>query len=61
VFVKTEVGFRYAISGENVRQLGQDLHAALGGKGGGKPTLVQGSVPAEKKDIEGFFRVILSE
>lgn len=61
VFVKTEAGFRYAISGENVRQLSQDLHAALGGKGGGKPELVQGSIPAAKSEIEEFFRVILSE
>lgn len=59
VFVKTETGFRYAISGKNVRQLGQDLHAVLGGKGGGKPTLVQGSIPAEKKDIEEFFNTSL--
>ena len=58
VFVKTEAGFRYAISGENVRQLGQNLHAALGGKGGGKPELVQGSIPARQEDIEAFFREV---
>ena len=55
VFVETENGFRYAISGENVRELGQKLHAQLGGKGGGKPDLVQGSVPAQRAEIEAFF------
>lgn len=56
VFLKTDAGFRYAIAGENVRELGQELHAALGGKGGGKPNLVQGSVPADEKSIRQFFR-----
>ena len=39
---------RYALAstGEDVRPLTASLHAALGGRGGGKPTLVQGSVPA---------------
>lgn len=55
VFVQTEAGFRYAIAGENVRELGQTLHAALGGKGGGKPNLIQGSTPANQKELERFF------
>lgn len=56
VFVKAENGFRYAIAGENARELSQALHAGLGGKGGGKPSLCQGSIPAARAEIEAFFR-----
>lgn len=55
VFLKTENGFRYALAGENVRKLGQNLHAALGGKGGGRPELQQGSIPADEQSIRRFF------
>ncbi len=55
VFVKTEAGFRYAVCGENAKEFTTALHAALGGKGGGKPNFVQGSVPAGKKEIENFW------
>lgn len=55
VFVKAETGFRYAVAGENVRDLSHSLHEKLGGKGGGKPELCQGSVPADRTAIEEFF------
>ena len=55
VFVKTETGFRYAVCGETAKEFTTTLHAALGGKGGGKPNFVQGSVPADKKEIENFW------
>lgn len=55
VFVKTETGFRYAACGETAQNFSQALHAVLGGKGGGRPTLVQGSVPATKQQIEAFW------
>ena len=40
-------GCRYALSSltEDVKALAASLHATLGGRGGGKPTLVQGSFP----------------
>lgn len=39
---------RYALAAPSgdVRPLSASLHTALGGRGGGKPTLVQGSIPA---------------
>ena len=31
------------------------IHAALGGKGGGQPTMIQGSIPAKRAEIEAYF------
>jgi alanyl-tRNA synthetase len=47
ILLPEEGGVRYAIASrtEDVRPLGAALHAALGGRGGGKPPLVQGSIP----------------
>lgn len=58
VFVRTEGGYRYAVSeeGGNLSDFAKTLHAALGGRGGGRGPLIQGSVPASQKDIEAFWR-----
>ena len=49
VLLPEEGGVRYAVASpvEDVRPLGNALHTALGGRGGGKPPLVQGSIPAD--------------
>jgi alanyl-tRNA synthetase len=39
----------------DLRGLNQAMTAALGGRGGGKPNFQQGSVQAEKAEIEAFF------
>ena len=41
-------GCRYALASQNedVKRISADLHAILGGRGGGKPSLAQGSFPA---------------
>ena len=40
----------------DLRQLGKEMTRALNGRGGGKPFFVQGSVKANAKEIEAFFR-----
>lgn len=41
----------------DLRQLGKDMTAALGGRGGGKPNFQQGRVNASRKEIEAFFGI----
>ena len=50
-------GYRYAVGqlGGNLRDFVKELHQALGGRGGGKPDFVQGSVQAKREEIEAFF------
>jgi alanyl-tRNA synthetase len=39
----------------DLRQIGKDMTAALGGRGGGKPNFQQGRVNAARNQIEDFF------
>ena len=57
VFSPAEGGYRYAIGhrGGDLRALTKAMNAALGGRGGGKPEFVQGSVTADRAAIEAFF------
>lgn len=50
-------GYKYAVVSrtEDVRPLGKELNSALGGRGGGKPEMIQGSVSAARAEIEAFF------
>ena len=50
-------GYRYAMAwpGGDLRECTKALNAALGGRGGGKPELAQGSVTASRAEIEAFF------
>lgn len=52
-----ETGYKYAVVSrtEDVRPLGKELNAALCGRGGGKPDMIQGSVATSKEEIEKFF------
>ena len=58
VFSKTAEGYQYAIGQENgdLRAFTKELNSKLNGRGGGKPFFVQGSVKANAKEIEAFFR-----
>ncbi len=52
-----EEGYKYAIGlpdGE-LREFVKDMNKALGGRGGGKPFFVQGSVTAKREEIEKYF------
>ncbi len=57
VFSQSENGHHLCLVNKQaqVRDLGQALCAALGGKGGGKAGFFQGSVQATREQIEGFF------
>ncbi len=54
----TDGGYRYAIAsrGGRARDVSSALHAALGGRGGGRPELCQGSLPAGREEIEAVLR-----
>ena len=41
--------------GLHLRAESKVIHAALGGKGGGQPSMIQGSVPAKRAEIEAYF------
>ena len=50
-------GYKYAVgqAGGDLRAFTKELNQALGGRGGGKPDFVQGSVQASQADIRAFF------
>lgn len=50
-------GYKYAVGRRegDLRPLVQALNAALHGRGGGKPSFAQGSVQADRAEIEAFF------
>lgn len=53
-----EAGYRYVIGSKtvDVRELGKKLNAAFGGRGGGKPEMIQGSVTGKAVEIEKFIK-----
>jgi len=57
VFSPGEGGCKYAIgqSGGDLRSFTKAMNAALGGRGGGKPDFVQGSVAAEPDAVRAYF------
>ena len=59
-FSSGDDGYRYIIgsSTQDVRPLGKTLNAALSGRGGGKPEMIQGSLPASK---DAIFQVLARE
>ena len=52
-----EQGYRYVIgsNSEDVRAIGKRINETFGGKGGGKPNMVQGSVTGEEAAIRHCF------
>lgn len=61
VFSAKEEGFQYAVAAADPQQLpvfGKALNAALCGRGGGKPPLLQGSVFAAREQIEAFWQSV---
>ena len=55
-----ESGYKYAVVSResDVREIGKALNAALSGRGGGKPNMIQGSVAASKAEIESFWATV---
>lgn len=50
-------GYKYVISSKstNLRERVKEINSALGGRGGGRPEMIQGSFSASLSDIEEFF------
>lgn len=57
VFSQKEGGFSYAVTTRkgDLRDFTKAMNAALNGRGGGKPTFVQGSVAADQAAILAYF------
>ena len=57
VFTPCEGGFRYIIGSSKVdlRAASKEINAALGGRGGGSPTMIQGSCSASEEEVRAFF------
>lgn len=57
-FGSEETGYKYIIgsSTEDIRPLGKAFNTALGGRGGGKPEMIQGSVIATQEAIRQALR-----
>ncbi len=57
VFAGADGGWKYAVCQPDgdLRALVKDMNAALHGRGGGKPALVQGSAACTRAEIEAFF------
>ncbi|MCI8418139.1 MAG: alanyl-tRNA editing protein [Lachnospiraceae bacterium] len=53
-----ETGYRYIIGSrtQDIRPLGKALHKAFKGRGGGKPEMIQGSLPATQSQILDFLK-----
>ena len=54
-----ESGYRFVMGSRTVdlRAESKTICGALGGKGGGQPSMIQGSVPAKRAEIEAYFKV----
>jgi len=57
VFVGKDGQYRHVMGSKHVdlRAKSKEIHQALGGKGGGQPTMIQGSVTANRAAIEDYF------
>lgn len=57
VFVGKDGQYRHVMGSKHVdlRAKSKEIHQALGGKGGGQPTMIQGSVTADRAAIETYF------
>lgn len=60
VFAGAKDVYQYAVSAPDgdLRGLARELNAALAGRGGGKPSFIQGSVKASEEDIRSFFAAL---
>ena len=58
VFSASQGGYSYIIASSNVplRAKSKEINASLSGKGGGSDAMIQGSVSADRKTIEDYFR-----
>ena len=52
-----KTGYRYVMGSKtvNLRAQAREINTALQGKGGGQPTMIQGSLSADRAAIEAYF------
>ncbi|MGE4483799.1 MAG: alanyl-tRNA editing protein [Oscillospiraceae bacterium] len=52
-----EAGYQYVMGSRNtdMRTASKKINAALSGRGGGRPEMIQGSVSSKRRDIEDYF------
>ena len=62
-FCPAETGFRYCIGSGSVdlRAAGRAINAGISGRGGGQPTMIQGTCAADANTIRAFFGTLLSQ
>ena len=55
-FPTPETGYRYIIGSRRIdlRKAARDINAGIGGRGGGKPEMIQGSAAASEEEIRRF-------
>ena len=56
-FAGKEGDWKYIIGSRtaDLRSLAKELNAAIGGRGGGRPEMIQGSCTASRQEIEAYF------
>ena len=56
IFPAPETGYRYIIGSRRIdlRKAARDINAGIGGRGGGKPEMIQGSAAASEEEIRRF-------
>ena len=56
-FTGQDGDWKYIIGSRKVdlRSLAKEINAAIGGRGGGRPEMIQGSCTADRKQIEAYF------
>jgi len=54
-----EAGYNYVMGSAHVdlRAKSKEINAAISGRGGGSPEMIQGSSKAQRADIENFFKI----
>ena len=57
-----EKGYNYIIGSKRIdlRANARAINAGIGGRGGGKPEMIQGSASLDSASIEAFFKAFLS-
>ena len=60
IFADKNGGYSYIIASENInmREMSREINETLSGRGGGSPKMIQGSVSADRKTIEEYFKSV---
>ena len=58
-FTGSDGDWKYIIGSRNtdLRSMAKEINAAIGGRGGGRPEMIQGSCTASRQQIEDYFGI----